>query len=1489
MSFKKISNEIYLENKVVSDYIECITNRVIPIDDISFAFRDESRLTNFSILDSIDLNLFDSIKYYFLIYNVRFTGESQLIQINFTHDGVNGFLVPFGRIESLYDLGNFEFSLSETSSNTGQLLFYPSNPIFSSYSIRSVKIPFLSNVGVGTTGITIGNSFSIQSTNTGITSSVSPTPVGIVSFSASEFTSSKFSIQVKDLENTSIKQFNEFILVQDGASSILHNLDYGTINTDNPLFESSSIGLGTFGSSISGGNVFLEFTPIENKTLSVSVFQTSIDSSKTGISSLAIGEAKYLTSYTSIASTSSPIPTRLSGFSSSIYNAADYFIEIKNVTDSTFESSQILLLHNTSNIFYSEFANVSTSSGIGSFSAQFNGSEVELLFTPPPNKAVEARIIQLNLPNQSSVGITSFQNNQIQSFDATYLASNDDTSRTFNLKHKGDDLFYKEFVGSSSTVVDTTNDVITIKNHFFTTGEPILYLPPKDIATASLIQNARIGIATTSIAGIGTTDKLPSNLYAVKISETKFKVADTAEKALAIPPITIDISNLAPITDLKHSFESSVNATTKSIISIDNTIQSPLTKTNLSFSLGENITDFQPSFSVVGVVSFFAGDLLRIEEEYMRVKTIFENVVNVDRGWLNSTYSSHSIGSTITKYIGDYLIAKNKISFSDPPKGLKGFSGIQTSSSFAGRVFFRQNSEDSSTQSYAENYLFDNIAEQFNGVTKIFNLTEDQQNVTGISTYGGIILINQVLQHSPENYVLGENSGITTITFVGTASSTNYDVNTANIPKGGIIVSVASSVSYGYQSLVAAGGTAIISGIGSISSISIGNSGSGYRSGIQTSVIVKAITNSGIITVGNANVSSGIVTSVTITNAGSGYTSSNPPKIVIDDPLPYANLPLIGSATGIGGSVSIVVGSASSIVNFEITNYGSNYKVGDELTIESGGSVGVPTDPIVGVAFSSFRLSVTRTYDDSFSGWSLGELLRLDSISDQFDGMETVFKITEQNGIPFSYAATKGSQIFIDQNFLVFVNDVLQIPIESYKIIGGLIRFTEAPVADDTCQIYFYKGSDSDVKSKKIISPIKIGDNIKISNFPESNNFEDYQTERTIVGIETRTTNIFNTNTYGGDGISNSKDYLRPLDLLKQSSDLIINGIELPKDRPLISSRIYPVCYLINNVSSASTEIFVNYLVPLFNEYDDYPKNLSKIKIIKQQEKSGAIATAIVSGIGSISSIKINDGGIGFSTSPVVSIASTIGIGTVNDGIVVYTSNASATAIISGVGTVSSVQIVNGGLGYTSSNPPKVLIESEAQFSESIRNLSYEGDFGIITGIASTSIVGIATTGINFDLFVPIDSPLRDSSLMTTAIEYSGIKTGYYFVVTDSNLNSPNISYSSASGSSETIVGVGTTFIDNIYEVVGVSTIIGDAIGIGSTVLTRVTVSVNDNSLISTGTSDFYGNYSWGRIYDYKRENPKSFESYTTNGSIGIETGPLVIRTVELLDSYDLY
>jgi hypothetical protein len=268
-----------------------------------------------------------------------------------------------------------------------------------------------------------------------------------------------------------------------------------------------------------------------------------------------------------------------------------------------------------------------------------------------------------------------------------------------------------------------------------------------------------------------------------------------------------------------------------------------------------------------------------------------------------------------------------------------------------------------------DQYLAASNATYISPCSYLFNLKSNSSNITGISSEKAIILINDVFQGPglTYDYTLNETAGITSIRFTGTATSFRSDVNTSNLPIGGVIISVGSSQGFGYQPLVSAGGTAIVSIAGTISSISIGNSGSGYRSGSQIVRVGVGTSSTGtpkIEFIGTAVVSNGRIVSVAITNPGSGYTSTKAPYVVIDDPLSYSDIPLkyTSSSSGFGteATVDVVVGSGSSIIEFELKNNGYGYGQGDILTIP----IGIGSWLIYGI-----YLHVKIARELGFSGW----------------------------------------------------------------------------------------------------------------------------------------------------------------------------------------------------------------------------------------------------------------------------------------------------------------------------------------------------------------------------------------------------------------------------------------------------------------------------------------------------------------------------------------
>jgi hypothetical protein len=856
---------------------------------------------------------------------------------------------------------------------------------------------------------------------------------------------------------------------------------------------------------------------------------------------------------------------------------------------------------------------------------------------------------------------------------------------------------------------------------------------------------------------------------------------------------------------------------------------------------------------------------------------------------MGTSVAGYSTGTLVTKVVGNYNIVDNILNFVEAPYGNVPFStstnrpderdwvGISTSSNFQGRTFLRSGIPAGTDETYYKNYVFNDISNQFNGKTKNFNLKSNGTSVTGISTENAVILINDIFQGPglSNDYYLSESIGVTTITFTGAATSIAYDVNTSSLPSGGVIVSVGSTEGFGYQPLVSAGGTAIVSGLGTISSISIGNSGSGYRSGtgvVRVGVATSSTGTPSIHFIGTAIVNNGNIVSIAITNPGTGYTSSNPPYVVIDDPLSYSNLPLVyssSSPTGLGSqaTVDVVVGQGSSIIDFEIKNLGYGYGQGEVLTVSIGGTVGIPTDPTK--TYKEFQITIQNTISDKFTGWSIGELQVLDNIEDLFDGSRVTFPLRVAGSL-ISIRSARGSNINIQDNLLIFLNDVLQIPGSGYQFAGGsVITFTEAPKVGDLCKIIFYKGSGSiDVIERNILETVKIGDDLTIgydSSLGQPATLQE--TERNVSSIDS--TDLVKTIPYYGPGLVNNPTVLRPVTWCRQTEDKIIDEKEVGKDRILYEALIYPSSYLIQSVGIGSTVVFVDSIRPFFNPLNENDTTLNfqkDILILSQDSKVSAAATAIVSSGGTISSIVISDGGFGYSSAPTITIENSVGFG----------STATATSSIT-AGIVTSVSITGPGTGYTTTNVPNVLIAPPSFSIEENTVVTYEGDFGIITGI-STTTVGVASTGIIFDFLIPKDSPLRNSSI-TGFTTISGIATGYYFVIHNSNIGQGVTSLDS-NGS---IVGVGSTFLDNVYQAVAVSIAQTSTPGLGVTYVAKVTASLTSyNGLSGVGFSNFYGEYSWGRIALGTREKEVSYNAYTTNGYVGIATGTVIKRSSSL-------
>ena len=1512
-----VSDEIILQNTILTDYLQSIGNRVLEIDDFSDQFNSNARATPFSVVAAYEAN-YNYNKIFTYVKDRTFTDERQFAIVSVLQDDEIGYMSQYASIETYPYLGYFDYASTAEGWN---LIFYPVKFETNIYDVTTSAINVLA--GVADTSL---RAFGDVSYIVGSTVDVpASTTTSIVSFGTTYRAAKLINLFV----GTDDKMYGaELNIVHDGTDC--YQIEMNAIDENQGLY---GAGFGTFDSRIVGSNVVVDFTPDASVSVALTCSTASIlvSDNNTTAGNEFLDVTRVGSSYSSIAASGSPTANVIASYADPS-ESAYYFVTIENTTDSEYEILELGAINSSSNEAYVEFANVRTGGNIGTIGIQTSADGIDVVYTPVANKAVQVRtyFTEMNIFDSNvRSGVIDIDNVQVTTDHRDYQGTLLDVKTQFELTHGGDNIFRRVFEGNNSSIVNVSNNTITLPNHFFVSGEQVKYSNPGTGSTMA------IRIDSTTFPGIGATTLLPTNVFVIKDDEATIRLATSAENALAETPVAIGFSGVG--IGLSHAVNS-INQNAKAILAIDNIIQSPVAPTDVTTTLNQNI-NFETRFNTTGVTSFTAGDVIKLGNEFMVIEaTGVGNTVSisVERAALGSPIGAHTTGDTITKFTGNYDIRDNAINFVSAPFGniplstttgdpnARDWTGITTSSKFQGRTFMKRAAVGTTEETYHGNYVFDDISDKFTGVGKTYTLQNDGNNVTGIDTstvvlINGIYQVNQGVQAYDGDYEVIENSGISSVVFSGEAVTQGYDPNRSSLPVGGRFVSVGSTEGFGYQPLVAAGGTAVISAAGTVSSISIGNSGSGYRVGLNTVYNVGVQTYSGVLpnieNIGTAVVQNGNIVSVAITNPGTGYTFTNAPVVVFDPPLSYSNVPLIyssesPSSQGQAATVDIVVGQGSSVIDFEIRNQGYGYQEGDVLTVAVGGTTGIPTN--TSLTFDEFQITIEETYSDQFNAWSVGEFQVFDRLDSRFDGITKSFKLSINEEV-VSIKSAPGSNIEVEQTLLVFINDVLQKPNEGFIFEGGsVITFSEAPkgpVGDnptgDTSKILFYKGAGSvDVTLTNVLETVKVGDTLDLDNDPSRGQAVTLdQVARTVVGINTIDT--VETNPYVAPGVTTDTTLSRPVTWCKQTVDKIIDGDEIGKDRVAYEPSIFPASYLIQPVGVGTTIIHVDTVRPLFNA--DNEQNLrgfqKKININTQDTLVGATVTAIIGADGGVSSFGITNIGQGYSGLSTVSIkvAAPVGLGNTQAATGIGTLNAS--------GTLVSASVITPGTGYTYTAPPVTLIQTPTLTEEDMSVNTYTGDHGIIVGFGTTTFTaGLGTqTQVIFDFYIPVGSEMRDTDLVGTAVTVSGISTGDYFTIYNSNigLGTPAAgTLESLYNDNVTVLGITTTFCDCVYQVEDVQTLQVNVTGVGTTSVRRVFSNVGSISTVSFGTTTItfdstqfkfdsqvftvyqggissshnFGRFSWGQIGVSRGTNTKSFNFYGEEGYAGINTSGLVTR-----------
>lgn len=943
-------------NKKFVDGLICKTNRVLSIDDVSSQFTNKDNVSD----TFIDLDEYTDSFARFLV-QIRNTSGTQiaLYELILMYDGnqESVFTLRKGYLSST-GLGitfspGAETQLSTTmwkeeefadvSGNIDNfdvlsLRFVPNDPYDTDYDIKFVKEVLNPNViGIASTSIgLIKNLSSNNLVSSGTTATIFEYPANQYDAVHSMFHISKI--------NDNTMNFVEVYLSHDGTNTYL--VDYYFDSDSSEGISSNDIG--QFDASIVGGTLTLKYT---NPTSS----QVRVLSNAIGFGSTAIGigtlrfindfqpdgterSAKYQSNYvvgsgiTNILTCSSSEITSIKSLVSVSYG-------------STYALHQILTINsNGTDVFSTQypFLSVGSTTGIGTFGAEISSGNINVKFYPDSSVTGIVTIksyneiiyTDLDLENsypEITYGFNRTQTIGIGLFDS--FNSKRINKTEFELEYNNIPIFTKQFNPQDSSILNPITGTFTIPNHFFSTGEALFYQAGSTIAGVS---SAPVGIGLTADSVGVVTNKLPYKVWAIKINNDEFKISTRPEYAAA--GIAVTFTSLG--SGNAHTFEM-VKKNEKTIIAVDDVIQSPLAWTPIVYTVDGNggyIGTASTIFSITGISSIVTGDILKIDDEYMKVagvglgttstgpiSTGTIKLVSVQRGFVGTTATSHMDASTARIYKGSYNIVGNKIHFTDPPKG----SGLVTLddsglprpfSKFNGRVFLRKN--------YENNIIYDDISQDFTGIGQTFRLTISGINTSGIETGSGLVLINGLFQtpttenNAGNNFYYSESAGITSITFTGITSTDGTkvtsisDVNQNQFPRGGLIVSLGSTNGLGFAPLVGASVTAVVGAGGSIVSVGLGSTdilGSGYNGLTAIGVSVYQAGHTGTAASIRANVGAGGSLSFTVVVGGSGYTTN--PDVLVSEPT-YENLQIVGvSRLGIG---STTTSGVNALVSLEV-------------------------------------------------------------------------------------------------------------------------------------------------------------------------------------------------------------------------------------------------------------------------------------------------------------------------------------------------------------------------------------------------------------------------------------------------------------------------------------------------------------------------------------------------------------------------------------------
>ena len=1508
---KDKSKFLKLKNKNLTNYNESKSNIVLKVDNIQDQFSnfDDNPSEFVDLLKIEDSQSYNN--YLFKVSDVSGKNQVQLTNLIYAKDLISGNIGILEK-QSLVNVGSGlttidgeqygDFSIEDDEFGDTYIRFTPKDPYDTEYDIKYIDKKFDSQlVGVGTTSIGfIDLTSRSQEVSVGISSIV-------IGFDTNKFESLHVNALVYE-ESSRESNFVELYLTHNGTDVFTSEFYFDTEG-----FSRSSNSLGSFDAYMNSGIVNLTYTNESNQdvivktrivgfgttTVGVGTFRYILPNQPEGSERSAIYEASFST-------TTSGVSTSFLSLNKNLFDASKSLVEVGIGTTKSVQ--QIMMVQDGTDIYIQQSAFLSASGietfdtaiGIGTFGGEYDGSNVLLKFYPDSNFSGDLEIKSFSECLYTDADILNqapdlLYGTSIETVNTgRYLAINGDRIDRDNFVLTSDKtpIFSKKFDPADTAILNPSTGKFSINNHFFSDGEELIYTP----------KSTFVGVTSTPMTykNGSVTATLPTQVFAVVDNNDDFSIS-TVKSGTAVTFTSLGSGNLHEFAMAKRN--------EKALITIDNIAQYPIAFTKISQTLtgnGGGISATDTTFALSGISSISPGDILEIDDEYMKVINVglgttasgpvtgigSSTIVEVERGHVGSTAASHTDATSTRIYRGSYNIVGDSIFFTNPPRGNSNITRTENNlkfetSDFTGRVFLRKD--------YTTNEIFDDISEDFTGIGRTFTLTVGGANTTGIGTTGGngLVFINGIFQtpttqnNPSNNFNIVEQTtptGITSVIFSGIRTDiadptslfiSESDINQNQLPRGGVIISLGSTGGQGYAPLVGAAVTAVI-GVGGVIQNTIGtgstdNVGSGYNSIISIGVTAydPEGTGSGAIITASPVGAGGSLT-FTVSNGGSNY--SNKTQIFVSEPS-YENLEVIGVSrvglgpttdTGIGLLLNVNVGASSttgigstyhSVNNFNITRSGYSFRKGDVFK-----PVGLVTAAGLTSPLSEFELTVLEVFNDNFASWQFGELDYIDSVKNFQDGFRLVFPLF-YNGSLLSFHQPEDSTFDLQNLLLIFLNGILQEPGESYVFDGGTsFSFTTPPKVEDKIDIFYYRGTRGidDLQVDNVIPTLEKGDTVRVYKNDSINETlrTDTQDERIIFDLTS--SDKFETSLYVEKGIDEIN--YKPMSWTKQKTDRIINGEFVSKKRQSTISQIYPTAKIIKNIDISDNEIFVDDVSNFNYNLGSGPYQFSAIIVDGKENPSPANITAAIGAGGTVTSLTIANGGSGYTGSTVnikfqnplqIDDPHNVGVGT----------TATATATVGAGGAITGTTITNPGFGYTVE--PKTIVPLPNVNLENLSKIeNIKGFSGTITGIGTTTGNGGNPLALKFTLDV---SPNIFNSGSNT------LDVGFPILIKNTTIGNGVTSIDSPPNS----IGIGTTFLDNIYKVGAISA--NGSVGI-------ITCDI-DSGTDTTGLSasgDMVGEFSWGLFQNVSRSSsPISIQVSGKTVDVGLSTFPTIQRRGE--------